>query len=243
MRYHWSRALLIVVLPLLVCSIALPTCRPAAASPKKDNQSTAPDIRRAIPGADVIIDAGHGGIDGGTHWNDIKESQINLAIGRKLYLLLRSRGVRAILNRTGDYALSEDNRWHRTRSRHRRDLTQRRGLSDEVEAKALVSVHVNWSPRNGKRGPLVIYRSGDDRSALLASLLQEQLNRQQGGARRPQAADQFYLLNRVAIPSAIVETAFLSNAEDRAMLTSPRGQTRIAQAIASGIIVYFSLVP
>lgn len=246
MRYRLSRAL-----PMLIGAIALLVCLPdaaeaaAAASIRKSNvePSELPDIRRAIPGADVIIDAGHGGIDGGTHWNGIKESHINLAIGRKLYLLLRSQGVRAILNRTGDYALSDDNRWHRTRSRHRRDLTQRRGLSDEVEAKMLVSIHVNWSPRSGKRGPLVIYRRGDDRGAMLAQLLQEQLNRQQGTSRRPQAAEQFYLLNRVTIPSAIVETAFLSHPEDRAMLTSPRGQTRIAEAIAGGIVAYRSLVP
>ncbi len=239
-----------VVLPMLVGSTVLPACQPdvaaAAASESvrnMNNPPAEPDIRGAIPGADVIIDAGHGGIDGGTHWNEIKESHINLAIGRKLYLLLRSRGLRAILNRTGDYALSDDNRWHRTRSRHRRDLTQRRGLSDEVEAKLLVSVHVNWSSKSGKRGPLVIYRRGDDRSALLAAFLQEQLNRQQGSARRPQAADRFYLLNRSAIPSAIVETAFLSHPEDRAMLTSPRGQTRIAEAIAAGIVGYCSLGP
>ena len=249
MRYCLNKALLMVVVPIMAGSILL-ACRPvaaeaAAAAPASNRISSpdTPDIRGAIPGADVIIDAGHGGIDGGTHWNEVKESHLNLAIGRKLYLLLRSRGVRAILNRTGDYALSDDNRWHRSRSRHRRDLTQRRGLSDEVEAELLVSVHVNWSSKSGKRGPLVIYRSGDDRSALLAMLLQEQLNRQQSSARRPQAADQFYLLNRSAIPSAIVETAFLSNPEDRAMLTSPRGQTRIAEAIAAGIAAYRSLVP
>lgn len=254
MRPRIRKVLLTIVLPLLAGSLALLVCcsdaaagaTAAAASAtmrKTDRGFDEPDIRGAIPGADVIIDAGHGGIDGGTHWNEVKESHINLAIGRKLYLLLRSQGVRAILNRTGDYALSDDNRWHRTRSRHRRDLSQRRGLSAEVEAELFVSLHANWSANARKRGPLVIYRRGDERSALLAMLVQEQLNRQQGTARRPQAADQYYLLNRATIPGAIVETAFLSHPEDRAMLTSPRGQTRIAEAIAAGIVAYRSLVP
>lgn len=202
-----------------------------------------PDIRRAIPTAEVLIDAGHGGIDGGTHWGDIMESNINLAISRKLYLLLRSRGVRAVLNRTGDYALSDDNRWHASRSRHRRDLSQRRGLSEDIEAGLLVSIHVNWSPKSAKRGPLVLYRPDDRRGALLAALLQDSLNRRLSARYLPKPADSFYLLNRVKVPSVIVETAFLSNPDDRELLTSRRGQTRIAEAIAAGILAYRCFSP
>jgi N-acetylmuramoyl-L-alanine amidase len=201
-----------------------------------------PDIHRAIPNADVLIDAGHGGIDSGTHWKDIHEKDINLAISRKLYLLLRSKGLKVILNRTGDYALSDDNRWHLSRSRHRRDLSQRRGLSDEIGASMFISIHVNWAPRGNKRGPLVIHQS-EGRSALLAGLIQNSLNLQQGRSRLPQPAKQFYLLNRVQVPSVIVETAFLSDTGDRAMLTSIPGQNRLAAAIASGIMGYLSVVP
>ncbi|MFB9275948.1 N-acetylmuramoyl-L-alanine amidase family protein [Cohnella cellulosilytica] len=196
-----------------------------------------PSFKRALPGADVLIDAGHGGIDGGTHWNGILEKDINLAISRKLYLLLRARGLKVVLNRTGDYALSDDNRWHLTRSRHRRDLSQRLGLSGEVGASLYVSIHVNWSPKRANRGPLVIHQH-EGRSAMLAMFIQDSLNRQQKRFRLPQAASQYYLLNQVQAPSVIVETAFLSDPGDRAMLTSLPGQNRIAAAIASGIITY-----
>lgn len=247
MRHDLSRIMLLMLAALAAigCMLALPARASAATAARavREPAKPQPNIRGAVPGADVIIDAGHGGIDGGTHYNGIRESHVNLAISRKLYLLLRSHGLRTILNRTGDYALSDDNRWHPSRSRHFRDLTQRRGLSDEVDAGLLVSIHANWSSRQGTRGPLVIYRQGDSRGAVLAQLLQEQLNRQQAASRRPQATGQFYLLNVVRVPSAIVETGFLSNPEDRAMLTSQRGQTRIAQAIAAGILAYCSLVP
>jgi len=201
-----------------------------------------PDVKRAMPTADVLIDAGHGGIDGGTHWNGILEKDINLAISRKLYLLLRAKGYRVILNRTGDYALSDDNRWHLSRSRHRRDLSQRRGLSDEIGAETFVSIHVNWSPKGKKRGPLVIHQN-EGRSAMLAGFIQDSLNRQQGRFRLPQVAEQFYLLNRVQVPSVIVETAFLSDPGDRSMLTSIPGQNRIAAAIADGIVAYRAATP
>jgi len=199
-------------------------------------------IKHSLPNADVLIDAGHGGIDSGTHWKDIYEKDINLAIAKKLYLLLRSKGLKVILNRDGDYALSDDNRWHITRSRHRRDLSQRRGLSDELNASAFISIHVNWAPRGGKRGPLVIHQS-EGRSAVLASFIQDSLNQQQGRYRLPQVAKQFYLLNQVQAPSVIVETAFLNDPDDRMMLTSIPGQNRIAAAIANGIMGYRCFSP
>ena len=59
-------------------------------------------------------------------------------------MLLRKEGYRAVLNRDADYALSDDNRWHRSSSRHRRDLSQRKQLSSEIPTKLVVSIHVNW---------------------------------------------------------------------------------------------------
>ncbi|WP_391572602.1 N-acetylmuramoyl-L-alanine amidase [Cohnella sp.] len=226
-----------IAIVLLVCSLAAGSVGAAQAQAQLQPTVAPPNVKRALPAADVLIDAGHGGIDGGTHWNEILEKDINLEISRKLYLLLRARGLKVILNRTGDYALSDDNRWHLSRSRHRRDLSQRRGLSEEIGATVFVSIHVNWSPKKTKKGPLVIHQV-EGRSAMLAGYIQDSLNRQQNTFRLPQEAKQFYLLNRVQAPSVIVETAFLSDPGDRAMLTSIPGQNRIAAAIAGGIMAY-----
>ncbi|MDB4866734.1 MAG: N-acetylmuramoyl-L-alanine amidase [Cohnella sp.] len=233
------------VLLVLIAAVMLIATAGWTYPPNKDidtGHAAPPDIYWAIPSADVLIDAGHGGIDGGTHWGHILEKDINLAIARKLYLLLRSQGVRAVLNRTGDYALSDENRWHAARSRHRRDLSQRRGLSDEIDAALFVSIHVNWAARGGKGGPLVLHRN-EGRSAILAAFVQDSLNRLQGRSRLPRGSAKLYLLNRVKAPSVIIETAFLNNTADREMLTSRRGQTRIAEAIASGIMAYRYFAP
>lgn len=226
--------------------VALTSARWAQAesvrAPAHEANSAPPDIRRAMPSADVLIDAGHGGIDGGTHYGTILEKDINLAISRKLYLLLCSKGIAAVLNRTGDYALSEENRWHATRSRHRRDLSQRSSLPNDIAASIFVSIHVNWSKRGNNRGPLVLHRK-DGRSALLASFLQDSLNKQQKARRAARDEGRFHVLNAVKAPSVIIETGFLSDAGDRRMLTTPRGQTRVAEAIANGIIAYRSFAP
>lgn len=195
-----------------------------------------PPARHALPAADVLIDAGHGGIDGGTHNGDIMEKDINLAISRKLYLILKSRGMHAVLNRTGDYALSDDNRWLRS-SRHQRDLSQRKGLASDIGAGVFVSVHVNWSKRKNVHGPLVLHRM-EARSALLASLIQDSLNERQHTNIPPLAGDQFYVLKKAGPPSVIVETGFISNPDDLKMLTDSAGQTAIATAIADGIAAY-----
>lgn len=227
---------------LLLVGWRMPEPGDFAHDANRNFQAETSDIRRALPTADVLIDAGHGGIDSGTHWDGVLEKDINLAITRKLYLLLRSKGLVVILNRTGDYALSDDNRWHLSSSRHRRDLSQRRGLADEILAELFVSVHVNWASERNKSGPLVIHQA-EGHSAFLAATIQSSLNQQQSKHRLPEAAKRYYLLNRVQVPSVIVETAFLSNPEDRAMLTSSPGQTRIAAAIANGILAYLCLSP
>ncbi|MGG6311517.1 N-acetylmuramoyl-L-alanine amidase family protein [Paenibacillus macerans] len=201
------------------------------------------DLRHAFPEPVILIDVGHGGIDGGTSYEDILEKDINLEIGRRLYMVLRSHGYRAILNRTGDYALSDDNRWLRSRSRHLRDLAQRKELSEQLPASIVVSLHVNWGRNKTKRGPLVLHQN-EGGSALLAASIQQALEGlyQPNQSMLPELGKPFYLLNHIDCPAVIVETGFLSNTEDRALLTSGRGQQKIAEALYAGIAEYFTVM-
>ncbi|WP_068786243.1 N-acetylmuramoyl-L-alanine amidase family protein [Paenibacillus phocaensis] len=229
-----TRCLIALVMSIaLVPGIGIP---PASADGGKD-------LRHAFPEPVILIDAGHGGIDGGTSYEQILEKDINLEIGRRLYVVLRSHGYRAILNRTGDYALSDDNRWLQSRSRHMRDLAQRKELSEQLPASIVVSLHVNWGRNNTKRGPLVLHQN-EGRSAVLAAAIQQSLERfyQQGTTRLPELGKPFYLLNHIDCPAVIVEMGFLSNAEDRAILTNRRGQQRIAEALYRGIAEYFTVM-
>ncbi|MBW7454684.1 N-acetylmuramoyl-L-alanine amidase [Paenibacillus sepulcri] len=214
----------------------------AGAEPVPEEQKTAavPEYHRALPTTDVIIDVGHGGIDGGAHYEDLLEKDINLAVAKKLYSLLRGYGIRTVLNRDGDYALSDDNRWHSSRSRHKRDLSQRSQLSGEIHSRLMVSLHVNWTKNPKRYGPLVLHQDQGE-SALLAFCIQDALNRQQNTNRLPVIGKPFYLLNVVKQPAVIVEMGFISHAGDRRMLTDPGRQQEIADAIASGVRNYVLL--
>ncbi|MFC3345335.1 N-acetylmuramoyl-L-alanine amidase [Paenibacillus abyssi] len=195
------------------------------------------DDQWALPEAEILIDVGHGGIDGGTHEGGVLEKDINLAVAKKLYLLLNAQGISTVMNRTADYALSDDNRWHATRSRHGRDLSQRSQLSQEINLRMLVSLHVNWSRNRSAKGPVVLHQS-EGRSALLAFFIQNALNNQQGTRTLPRLGKPFYLLRKVEQPAVIVEMGFISHPDDLKMLTNPHGQTHIAEAIATGLRQY-----
>lgn len=187
----------------------------------------------------ILIDAGHGGIDGGTSYRDILEKDINLAIAHKLYLLLKSEGIPVILNRTGDYALSEENRWSASRSRHQRDLAHRYQLSEEMPIDLYISLHVNWGRNPNTRGAVVLHQD-EGRSYLLAEALQQQLNalHGRGAYHLPETGIKYYLIRKVKQPAVIVETGFISNHVDRELLTSSRGQSLIAHQMKKAILYY-----
>lgn len=193
----------------------------------------------AFPKEVVLIDVGHGGIDGGTSFQKIVEKDINLNIALKVFMLLKSKGYHAVLNRSNDYALSDDNKWLHSSSRHLRDLAQRKELSRQIPTLLVVSLHVNWGKSPTKKGPLVLHQN-EGRSYLLADAIQQQLNPLYGTDRQIKLGKPFYILKYIQDPAVIVETGFLSNPEDRAMLTNPRQQLVIAESITAGIMDYLT---
>lgn len=188
------------------------------------------------PNVEVVVDVGHGGIDGGTSYHSIMEKDVNLQVSKRLLKELQKRGIRSISNRAGDYALSDDNAWLQS-SRHKKDLAQRSELANQLSPKLMVSLHCNWAAAKKKNGPLVIFQK-NGRSRMLAHIVQSQLNTLYGSSTVPEIGKKFYVLNHTRSAAVIVEMGFLSNSRDRAMLTSEEGQQKIAAAIAESITEY-----
>lgn len=226
----------VLFLFLFLIGSANATAAPTAPQKEDDHVSHAA-FRHPV----IIIDAGHGGIDGGTSADDLLEKNINLSISQKVYMMLKSKGYAVVLNRNGDYALSDDNTWLKSRSRHLKDLAQRKGLSDELPSEIIVSVHVNWSKKEKSHGPVVLHQR-EGRSYMLAESIQSSLNTMYQTDRQVEWGKPFYLLNYIKKPAVIVEAGFISNLQDREMLSSSRGQKKIAEAISAGIIYYLSVL-
>lgn len=190
-----------------------------------------------LPHTDVVLDAGHGGIDGGTVYGSILEKDINLAIAKKAYEQLIAKHYRVILSRTDDYALSDDNRWLKNNSRHLRDLAQRKQLANEMNPRILVSIHVNSSRNRHTRGAIVLHQK-TEQSKLLSGYIQKKLNQITGVPNTSVYGKKYYLLKYTKCPAVIAEVGFLTNEEDRKRMTSEQGQKQIAEALAKGIDLY-----
>jgi N-acetylmuramoyl-L-alanine amidase len=200
----------------------------------------AQDREIPIPQADVLIDVGHGGIDGGTSHGVLLEKDINLAIAKKTYQILTEKGFNIILNRTDDYALSDENGWLKHFSRHKRDLAQRTQLANDLKPLIMISLHVNSSSARGKTGPLVLHQN-NAKSILLAHTIQNTLNQIYQTNEKPFLGKRLYLLNRAKCPTVIVEMGYITNEADRSRLMTPREQTRIANSLSLGVERYFAL--
>jgi len=191
---------------------------------------------------DVFIDAGHGGLDGGTAMGNLLEKNINLQMGMLLYEHLSALGLHVVLDRMGDYALSDENQWLNIHSRHKRDLAQRKEIANQLHPRLLISLHANWSANKRVSGPLVLYQKNPD-SLLLAQLLLKHMNPLFTSERAPNPpiyGKKFYLLNHSKVPSVILEMGYISNAADCKRLTEQTGQTQLIKAISDAVQEYLA---
>lgn len=186
----------------------------------------------------VIIDAGHGGKDGGaTSCTGVLESRINLEIGLRLDDLMHFLGVKTIMIRTGDYSIHT--KGETIAAQKVSDLKERVRIVNETENAILVSIHQNHYSDRKYSGAQVFY-APNGQSADLAGLLQSAFvkNLNPGSNRKSKKADGIYLLQKVEKPAVLVECGFLSNYQEEAKLRSEEYQKQITAVIASVCSMY-----
>ena len=171
----------------------------------------------------VIIDPGHGGPDpGAVGIGGIQEKEIVLDISNRISAILEQQGVSTVLTRTSDIDL---------------DLAPRVELADRVRATVFVSIHANaiTMARPDVNGlETYYYDSGYDLARMIhASVLQTAPIRDRGVR-----SARFYVLRKSSMPSVLVETGFVTGAEDAANLANSAHRQRMAEGIARGILQY-----
>lgn len=186
-----------------------------------------------------VIDAGHGGEDGGAVSADgVKESDLNLAIAERTELLLRFLGAQTRMTRTEDTALYSGGA-ETLRQKKASDLRNRVALVNETPGAVLVSIHQNSLPAvPSVHGAQVFYGKAASGETLAASV-QEALNRSvnSGNEKHEKSIDpSIYLMKNVTCPAILVECGFLSNAAETQRLLVPEHQTRLAFTIAAGLL-------
>lgn len=200
--------------------------------------NTSADASDNIP--TIIIDAGHGGEDGGAEVEGVLEKDINLSVAEKLADTLRLCGCRVKEIRDEDTAVYGEDA-DTLREKKVSDLKRRAEITNESENNLLVSIHQNKFQNSAYSGAQVFYSVNDDNSRVLAqaiksavvSLLQKDNTREL----KP-AGSEIYLLDHATVPAVIVECGFLSNSEERARLIDESYQGEMAYSIAMGVLEY-----
>lgn len=195
----------------------------------------------------IVIDPGHGGIDGGTNKGDILEKNINLEVGLKLRDLLMKKGARVVMTREIDKSL--DDRIVGNGSRHREDLNTRVRIINESKADLFISIHVNYSKNEKKLGPIVLHHTNSEEGRFLADHMQEYLNdistykKMDIDTKHNIMDGNYYIAGNTTTPGILIEMGFLSNEIDRKLLLDPNHKNEIIEQITKGIVEYFLDLP
>lgn len=183
----------------------------------------------------IVLDAGHGDFDpGAIGGNGLKEKDVNLDIATRLAEYLRAFGADVTLTRSDDTFVT---------------LTNRAKAANELGADIFISIHANSNTNNTVGGTSTYYYAPSTRPDLyaqaeerrkLAQAVQDEMVKAVGRRNIGILTNQLAVLSGTQMPSILVETAFVSNPEEEALLNDPVIRDKFAQAISQGILNYFS---
>lgn len=193
----------------------------------------------------LILDAGHGGEDGGaSSAGGDKESDINLGIVLKLEPLMAFLGVDTQLTRRDDRSIYSDGA-QTLREKKVSDLKNRVKLINSEQNAFLISVHQNHFTDSRYSGAQVFYNMSDisrQWGECAQELLRQTLNPDNDRKAKPMP-DGIYLFEHVSCPSILVECGFLSNGEEASLLLTDSYQRKISMALAGAYFHEIQMIP
>lgn len=189
----------------------------------------------------VIIDAGHGGFDGGAEGAaGTVEKDINLPVALKVRELLTLFGFEILMTRESDISTCDEG-IDRISEKKTSDILNRFALIEAHPEAIFLSIHQNKFPDSSQSGAQMFYGPKSGESALIAGILQQnfrEMLQPENERQIKEATDSVYLLYHSPIPSVLIECGFLSNPEEEALLGDEQYQNRIAFVIAASILQY-----
>ncbi len=188
----------------------------------------------------IILDPGHGGIDGGaTSCTGVLESGINLEIGHRLRDLLNLLGYDTVMTRTTDISIYTEG--NTIAAQKMSDLKERVRTVNERENAILISIHQNTFSDSRYAGPQV-FCAASEGSRELGEALQNGLRiaLSPSGKRSVKAGKGIYLLEHIQQPGVLVECGFLSNPREEALLRNPAYQKKLCAVIGISLSEYLA---
>lgn len=191
----------------------------------------------------IIIDAGHGGFDGGAIAGDgTLEKDLNLCIANYLAEICSANGLKTERVRIDDSSL-EDNCNASIRKRKNSDLNNRMKLMSKYENAIYISIHINKFSDASVRGAQIFYTKNFDSAKRLATAVKDYVNLFDPNNNRAikRAESNIFLLHKATCPAIIIECGFMSNEKELSLLKSSDYQRKIAFSIYLGITDYLKV--
>ena len=189
----------------------------------------------------IIVDAGHGGEDGGTQSADgVLEKDINLAISLKINDVLSEQGFKTVLVRDGDYLIYDESS-STLREKKVSDIHNRMKIMEEYENCIFLSIHQNYFKQSKYSGAQVFYSKNNPESRLIAAEIQGAIveDIQSDNTRQiKESTTDVYLLYHAKVPAVMVECGFMSNSEEAAKLSDEEYQQKMAESVVKGLKNY-----
>lgn len=187
----------------------------------------------AAGGCRIVVDAGHGGADGGAVGTDtgVVEAGLNLAYAKNLGAALEKHGMEVVYTRLTDAALA---------GTKKADMAARREALRDGNVDLVVSVHMNKFTDRAVSGPMAYYMAGSAEGQRLAQSVIDAVTDALGRPRRLANPGDYFVLRECACPAVLVECGFLSNPQDELALQDEAHQAVLCEAVAEGIMQYYS---
>lgn len=191
----------------------------------------------------IVLDPGHGGIDGGAESAEgLLEKDINLKISIHLAKLLEDAGINVIMTRTEDRGLYDENDSAAIRTLKTQDMHRRKAVMDAADASLVVSIHLNsFTEDRDVQGAQVFYPGAEgeqvSESKMAAEITQEELNANINDVKQRVALpkNDVFILQNISCPTIIVECGFLSNYDEANKLSNHAYQAKIAKTLELSI--------
>lgn len=191
----------------------------------------------------VIIDAGHGGEDGGaSSASGLIEKDLNLEIAAMLCDMLKTQGVEVVMTRTDDRLLYDRNVDFEGRKK-KLDLAARLEVAKTYEESIFISIHMNSFSDRRYSGLQVWYSPKCPESMVLAQKIQSNTRSklQPNNKRTIKAADsKIFLLDNAVSPAVLVECGFLSNPEEAKLLENTQYKRELARILFESIVEFLA---
>ena len=191
----------------------------------------------------VIIDAGHGGVDGGTSAGDgTLEKDLNLQIALKLNDILQAMNIDTVMIRTDDISIHDENA-ETIRQKKVSDLKNRLKIINNTDNAIFVSIHQNHFSSPEYSGAQVFYSKNNNHSMKLADKIRDKFVsyfQPENTREIKQSGNEIYLLRHAEPPAVMVECGFLSNSTEAERLKNSDYQHTLAFTVAMGISDYIN---